>query len=179
MPDRRRGPGYQALRKGRVSVPGARYFLTFALAQRREGLATDELFAAMISVLGTVPGDTFALVAMPDHLHWLVRLGEEAELPGLTRAFKGPLSVPLRARGLQWQKGAYHDRRLRPDDELGPFLRYMLCNPYRAGLCDLDSLWPYWHRSPEVGAWFDPTTRDGRPYPEWIEESRNPPWEAG
>jgi len=177
MADEWRRPGYQALRKGRISLPFTRYFLTFALEKRRAGLATEEMFAFVESALERVPGHTLALVVMPDHLHWLVRLGEAGDLPDLVRAFKGPLSVPLRTRGLRWQKGAYHDRRLRADDKLSPFLRYMLCNPYRAGLCGCDSLWPFWYRSSEVGEWFDRTTLDGRPFPEWIQESKDPPWQ--
>jgi len=171
-------PGHRALRRGRVSIPSARYFLTFVTKDRHQGLASERMFQRMVQDLPDVPCETLALMVMPDHLHWLVRLIPESSLSETVRLFKGRLSPELRRLGLSWQKGAYHDRRLRPDDELAPFLRYMLCNPYRAGLLKIEAQWPYWYLAENVAAWFEPTTDEGRPYPEWLRECAEPPWEA-
>lgn len=168
--------GYRALRRRRVDVPGARYLLTFVTADRRSGLASEEMFSAIQTEIEHNPAHTLALIAMPDHLHWLLQLSEGNQLSEIVRLFKGRLSPKLRTAGIAWQKGAYHDRRLRPEEESASYLRYMLCNPYRARICQENQLWPFWYCDSEICAWFGAMTRDGRPYPEWIATNDREPW---
>ncbi|MGB0413474.1 MAG: REP-associated tyrosine transposase [Coraliomargarita sp.] len=169
--------GYRALRRGRVSISHARYFLTVVTKDRQRGLACSEIYDACLNLLHDLPAHSLALVLMEDHLHWLFQLSNETSLSEMVRLFKGRLSPELRRLGIRWQSRAYHDRRLRPDDELAPFLRYMLCNPYREGLCAVDERWPFWYCDSEVSEWFEPTTNEGRPWAEWIATSEMNPWE--
>lgn len=170
--------GYRALRRGRVDIAHARYFLTFVTANRSKGLASKNIFSSIQTEIESNPAHTLALVVMPDHLHRLFELPEEQRLSEMVRLFKGRLSPKFRAARLAWQKGAYHDRRLRPDEESAPYLRYMLCNPYRAGICASDETWPFWYCDSDVWAWFGAMTRDGRPYSEWISTNGEAPWLA-
>ena len=169
--------GYQALRRGRVSVPGNNYFLTFVTGGRRLGLNDNRVFSELLSVLRGLPCSTLAIVVMPDHLHWLLRLDHETSLSEVVRLSKGRMSPILRSVGLSWQRGAYHDRRVRPDEPLSAFLRYMLSNPYRAEVCRLSERYAFWYCDPEVEQWFLPTTNGGLPYGEWLRQHRFPPWE--
>ena len=71
-------PGYRALRRGRVSLPGQCYSVTSVTAGRRPIFA--ELFPARAVVTGFRELEqqqicrTLAFVVMPDHVHWLVEL---------------------------------------------------------------------------------------------------------
>jgi len=170
--------GYRALRRGRVTLPNTRYFITIVTKDRKTGLDSYEAYTAIINITEQLPCSTKAFVLMPDHIHWLLTLDASSALPEMIRLFKGKLSPILRDLNLEWQKGAYHDRRLRPDDELAPFLRYMLCNPYRKQLCSFSEAWKYWYCVPETWEWFKETTIDGRPHPEWMLADANPPWET-
>ncbi len=163
-----RARGYSALRKGRISVPGARYFLTCVTQDRKEGLIS--LFSDLVKILQGLDsenkGSPLCMVGMPDHIHLLLRL-EAEPLSEVLRGFKGRSSVVLRSLSLHWQRGAFHDHRLRESEELLPFLQYMLLNPYVAGLCPFDEKWGAWWCHPEVGSWFLPLTDEGRPLREW------------
>ncbi len=170
--------GYRALRRGRVDIAHARYFLTLVTANRSKGLASEKIFGAISEEIESNPVHTLALVVMPDHLHWLFELPEGQGLSEIVRLFKGRLSPKLRAVDLAWQKGAYHDRRLRANEESASYLRYMLCNPYRAGLCAHTNSWPFWYCDSEVWSWFGEMTKAGRPHPEWIAISDKEPWLA-
>lgn len=160
--------GHSALRKGRVSIPGARYFLTCVTESRKEGLLP--LFPDLVEILSGLDsekaGTPLCMVGMPDHIHFLLRL-KAMPMSEVLRKFKGRSSVTLRACSLHWQKGAFHDHRLRESEELLPFLQYMLLNPYVAGLCPFEEKWEAWWCHPEVGSWFLPLTDEGRPLREW------------
>ncbi|MGJ8652909.1 MAG: REP-associated tyrosine transposase [Opitutaceae bacterium] len=172
----KKSSGYRALRRGRISIPEARYFITIVTNDRKPSLACDGFYTALLDVCDSLPACTLAFVIMPDHIHWLFELDRSHQLPDIIRLLKGRLSPALRELQLSWQKGAYHDRRLRPDDEISPFLRYMLCNPYRKHLCELEEPWPYWYCAPEILKWFETITVDRCPQPEWILDDRLPPW---
>jgi len=171
--DQMRPSGHRALRKGRNPVPHGRYFLSCVVAGRRRGL--EKVAADLVQIGLGIESESLwrmkALVAMPDHVHLLVELGQAGDLAGCVRRFKGRSAQCLRRLGLSWQRGAYHDHRLRPTEDLGAFLRYMLLNPYRASLIDWEDPWPGWWRAEDAGAWFDPTTLRGRPRPEWVSEA--------
>ncbi|PPE75941.1 transposase [Solimonas fluminis] len=96
-----------------------------------------------------VSGDsrTLAWTWMPDHLHWLVQLGEQAELASLVRRFKSVSALRVNRRcggnGPLWQPG-YYDHLIRDDDNLRDAARYIVANPLRAGLVGRVGDYPLW-----------------------------------
>ena len=86
--------------------------------------------------------DTLAFVVMPDHLHWLLQLGELSSLSETVRLYKARISLLL-GRGI-WQDG-FHDHAVRAEENLADVARYMVANPLRAGLCDKIGNYPYWN----------------------------------
>lgn len=85
---------------------------------------------------------------MPDHLHWLITLGEVADLATVVRRAKGRSTIALnrshRAPGRRiWQRG-FHDRAICADQDLRCAARYVVANPLRAGLVDDLGAYPLW-----------------------------------
>ncbi|MCF3651289.1 REP-associated tyrosine transposase [Synoicihabitans lomoniglobus] len=162
-----RGPGYGALRRGRIDLPGATYFLTMTVRRPlrfRSGLMeTDVCRSLQKGAHDLVKEDAWwlhAIVIMPDHVHMLVRL-TSGTLAAAVRAWKGRQSTPLRKRNLSWQPGFY-DHRLRPQDQVLGVVRYMWLNPYRADLVADDQVWPGWWCSEQVSIWLGQNAADDR-----------------
>jgi REP element-mobilizing transposase RayT len=91
---------------------------------------------------------TLACVVMPDHFHWLVRLGWSASLPTVMRDVKSfsarSINARLARKGPVWQPG-YHDHCVRLEESLVRIASYVIANPLRAGLvCDLGDF-PNWY----------------------------------
>ena len=79
---------------------------------------------------------------MPDHLHWLVQLGESGTV--LSKIVGRIKSVTSHALGGQlWQAGFY-DRAIRAEDDLMAVARYIVANPVRAGLVSSVRLYSHW-----------------------------------
>lgn len=84
---------------------------------------------------------------MPDHVHWLVQLGDVTPLArtvscmkaASTRAVNQQRGVPAAV----WAR-AYHDSGLRKDDDLRLVARYLIANPLRAGLVERVGDDPIW-----------------------------------
>jgi REP element-mobilizing transposase RayT len=100
-------------------------------------------------------------VLMPDHLHLLMSLGENADLPRLVRAIKGRISRQLNLaigrRGPFWQAG-FEDHAL--PDEVDPVsvARYLIAHPVRAGLVARVGDYPFWN-----AIWLPGSDRCGTP----------------
>jgi REP element-mobilizing transposase RayT len=165
------GPGYNSLRYGRYSAPGAEYFLTLTLLRPATGLSdvslVDDVRAEWQSLEESKLWRVRTAVIMPDHLHLLVILGESSELSALVRSFKGRLTPRLREHGLRWQAG-YYDHRVRPDDDRLALFRYIYLNPYRDGLLGTCERWPGYDCCGDDWAWFEPLTNQATPFPEWL-----------
>jgi REP element-mobilizing transposase RayT len=90
--------------------------------------------------------NSLAWVIMPDHLHWLFEL-KSGSLATLMQSLKGSSSFAINkaygAKKLTWQK-AYHDRRVRVEDDLADMVRYVIANPVRAGLVEHQGDYPLW-----------------------------------
>ncbi|WP_296409958.1 transposase [Zoogloea sp.] len=84
---------------------------------------------------------SLAWVLMPDHLHWLIQLGQGVSLSMPIRTLKGrsarALGHPV------WQR-AFHDRALRREDDVVSVARYIVANPVRAGLVSRVGDFPHW-----------------------------------
>jgi putative transposase len=165
--------GYSALRFGRWSTAFAEYLVSFCTLDRRSGLDRPEITAAIIAHWrGLEKAGAWEIrtgSVMPDHAHVLFRLGAGCDLAAAMRLCKGPLTPLLRSAGLHWQEG-YHDRRLRPNDEILPVFLYIFLNPYRAGLLNTGAIWPGYFCCAEDWAWFSQLTQANCPFPEWLQD---------
>jgi putative transposase len=133
------------LRSGRHSQSGQIYMITVVTAERQRVF---EQFSAARTLIGYLKtendlqrANTVAFVVMPDHLHWLMQLGESATLSQVVRGVKSltshRLGYPV------WQRG-YHDHAVRHDEDLKAMSRYVIANPIRAGLVSSVGDYPHW-----------------------------------
>lgn len=117
-------PHAHQLRKGRHSQAGGVYLISTVTAHR-EPLFSD-FFAArtLVQVLHhphlTSRTQTLAYVVMPDHLHWLLQLGDTETLSQCVQRLKF-----MSAKALNpdlWQKG-FHDRAVLKEEDLHAIAR--------------------------------------------------------
>ena len=166
--------GLSQLRKNRIRIPGARYFITCVTQDRKTGLTTDTIWAELLRRCATSGADFLAIVCMPDHVHALFVLPAETNPGEIVRSVKGPLTPVLRRAQLSWQKN-FFEHRLRANEDTEPYLRYMLCNPYRAQLIANHARWPYWKILSESAQWFIEKFPTQRPEAEWLLQTA--PWQ--
>lgn len=156
MPQRATRPHGKDLRKGRFSAPGQVYHIT-TVTQNRVPVFAD-LAAARLLVKALQAAQTrrevktLAFVVMPDHLHWLLELGENVSLARAVGAVKAVTAHHLGRR--LWQKG-FHDHALRREEDLAELARYIVANPLRARLVDRLGDYPHWD-----AIWLDGGDRD-------------------
>lgn len=143
--------GHRALRRYRASLPGHYYHLT-TTTQARRRLFDDFRIArgavrALHSVEALGSSELLAWVLMPDHLHILVRLADDSDLPTLMNRLKAATAREVNRRmgttGAVWQR-AYHDHVIRDDETLEAVGRYIVMNPLRAGLVTRLGAYPHW-----------------------------------
>ena len=141
-------PNSKNLRKGRVSLENQIYLVTFVTAERKHRFTN--LFCARLMVntlknCGQV--DTLAFVIMPDHVHWMLQLKDDADLSSIVQLVKSvsahALNRQLERRGPVWQKG-FHDHALRRDEDIRYAARYIIANPGRAGLVKSVKDYSHW-----------------------------------
>jgi REP element-mobilizing transposase RayT len=89
-----------------------------------------------------------AWVLMPDHWHGIFSLGEGQSLSRLVNRLKANSSRAVRrdcgVAEKVWADG-FHDHALRSDDDLVDVARYVVLNPFRAGLVRRIGDYPYWN----------------------------------
>ena len=134
-----------ALRRGRYSEPGRIYLVTTVTRNRqpifREFGAARVLVRVLRREQDKGHARTLAYVVMPDHLHWMLALGERRSLSMVVRAVKAVTAHELG--GSIWQKG-FHDHALREEEDLAEVARYVVANPVRAGLVRREGNYPHW-----------------------------------
>jgi len=139
-----------SLRRGRCSEEGGIYLVTTVIAGRRPLLRDWRAARLLVDEMRVVEREglvvSLAWVIMPDHLHWLLRLGD-ADLAGLMKRLKGRsarrINRYLGLGGLFWQAG-YHDRAVRREEDLRVVARYIIANPIRAGMVERVGDYPLW-----------------------------------
>jgi len=142
--------GHIALRKGRHSVAGQMYLVTFATSKRAHHFADWDIGADAARTLSAAPNwqasRLLAWVLMPDHWHGLVLLGEGEALSSRIGWVKAASSRELQRRHAAWNGWArsYHDRALRMEDDVAEAARYVVLNPVRAGLVRRVGDYPFW-----------------------------------
>ncbi len=143
--------GYRNLRKGRASVNGQIHHVVFRVNPSQPKLESHEcetLCRLTINPVITSHGDILCYVVMPDHVHILFQLNDNANLSQWVQRFKGMASRNLQRKPVKcksiWQAGFY-DRALRKEDDVVVVARYLVANPLRAGMVASVGQYPYWN----------------------------------
>lgn len=142
----------------RAFVPGASYFFTVALLERRRRLLTqqiDTLREAFRHTRRDRPFRVDAIVVLPDHLHCIWTLPEaDCDYPTRWRLIKARFSRAIEPterlsqrrtekgeRGI-WQR-RYWEHVIRDQSDFGRHLDYIHYNPVKHGWADRAIDWPY------------------------------------
>ena len=163
--------------RGRISIPGARYFVTLCENHFRAGFTAPETGSRLIHALSVVfaPNDARLLCAtiMPNHLHLLFTLGSRLPLNRLISKFKA-ISRKTLPQGHAWQRN-YFEHRLRPDEPANDYALYIFLNPYRKNLLGNEMVWPHWVRGLDVRFDFLQCLVDGKyPPASWLAADYDP-----
>jgi len=163
------------LRIGRVSIPYARYFITLCTDSRRTNLTHSQTATAILNTWRAQHKDqdyTFhCATIMPDHTHWLCTLGTRLTLAQVISKFKSRTKQAMEHAKLTWQRN-YHDHRLRADDAMEPFSKYIFLNPYRKQLLSINQTWPHWTLSRDYRPEFIEALNSNQgPQPEWLSKA--------
>jgi REP element-mobilizing transposase RayT len=145
-------PGHRALRRGRVSLPNQAYLVTATTLNRqpffldfRAGCVAASCFEDRAILANAA---MLAWVLMPDHVHWLLQLGENDDLNVVINRLKSASSRlanrELARSGALWERG-YHDHALRTEENLRGVARYLAANPLRVGLVQHLGDYPFWN----------------------------------
>jgi putative transposase len=148
----------------RLFVPGACYFFTVNLADRRSDRLIREIAALRSAVASTRARHAFVIdawVVLPDHLHavWTLPEGDcdfSTRWASIKRLFSWQLPpgearsrsrVAKRERGI-WQR-RYWEHMIRDEADFRTHVDYVHFNPVKHGLVEHPGLWPYstFHRA--------------------------------
>ena len=159
------------LRWGRVSDPGARYFITACTRGRAPVLTRGDTAPFLMATFARLHRDgdakIFAACLMPDHAHLLFALGHRLSIGRVQAKFKALARASGRA-SWQWQEDAF-EHRLRAGESLEAYGFYVFMNPYRADLCPISERWPWWFcPDPTVFHFLSILNPDGTPQREWL-----------
>jgi putative transposase len=143
--------GSRQLRKGRVSLAGAFYFVTSCCEGRRrlfdDADNTRVVFDCLDWLVAREWLDLHFAVVMPDHIHLVFELQGTRELPAVMKSFKQFTSRRIGERtalsGPVWQEG-YYDHAIRRTESLADIIKYCWFNPVRAGLVKEPSEYQWW-----------------------------------
>lgn len=164
----------------RNRVPGASYFFTVTLRDRRSDVLVrhvDLLRAAFRSIRAERPFIIDAIVILPDHLHTVWTLPEgDADYSGRWRAIKSGFTHALRASGVVvtvdhrgeyrlWQR-RFWEHTIRDESDYAHHVDYCHWNPIKHGYVQQLSQWPY--------SSFHRYVRHGLLSPDWAAEISEP-----
>ena len=135
------------------------YFVTICVKDRRNVLATPEIFEAIKTAIAQLrKWHVLAGVVMPNHTHWVVSPVQDRDLSirDFSHGFKRMLRKCLGPQSWEWQRGCF-DRLLRSDENLRSKWIYAKDNPVRhSGLTQKAEDWPYYLdfiNQPEAGSY--------------------------
>lgn len=135
------------LRKGRISIPGARYFVTCCALRPTNALVIPPIADLIQSAMHRLDIDgnvqTLCSMLMPDHVHLLFELKGALSVGQVVGKMKALTRKHLAMQGVAWQSN-FFEHRLRPDEPVDAYARYIFMNPYRAGLAERTEIWPFW-----------------------------------
>jgi len=105
---------------------------------------------------------------MPDHIHALFQLGHRLSLHRLLAKLKGAITRRCGLDRVFWQENVY-EHRLRPNELSESYAFYVYMNPYRAGICAMEDVWPWWVCTfPQRFEFCGKSRPNGSPQPEWL-----------
>lgn len=136
--------GYAQLRKGRHSEVGYVYHVVFSTLDRQPVFDDINRARALINLLKETElvglSHTLSFVVMPDHIHWLFELRQGTTSSVVQRV----KSFYTKFEGANiWNKGFY-DHAIRDDESLQDVARYIVTNPFRAGLVQNIGDYAHW-----------------------------------
>lgn len=139
------------LLKGRFSEANRVYHITICTENRQPWFKDFACGRVVVNQMHQIDQQqllsSLAWVLMPDHLHWLLQLGQQQSLSHAIKLLKGrsaaAVNQHLQRQGLLWQRGFY-DHALRRDENLQQVARYIIANPLRAGLVEKIGDYPLW-----------------------------------
>ena len=145
-------PGHAALRGGRASHQCHVYHVTTSTKGRAPVFNNFDAASVAARCFGNqiLLGDAIlmAWVLMPDHVHWLLQLGDRDPLAAVINRLKAAsarsVNIELGRAGALWSR-AYHDHALRSDEGVRAVARYIIANPIRAGLARRVGDYPFWN----------------------------------
>jgi putative transposase len=138
-------PKRKRIRLQRDCYKGGDNFLVTICTEKRQEI-TKQQRETIINFLvrGSVEqeGCISGWVLMPDHLHVLIT--GASDLIVWVEKFKSATVSSLKRKGVvfRWQR-SFHDRGIRPGENLQEVARYMLENPVRANLASDYLSWPW------------------------------------
>ena len=140
-----------ALRPGRCSLSYQIYSITTVCRGRRPLFADFNAARLLVRELRLLHDHgqvtSLAWVVMPDHLHWLIQLGEDWSLSNVVKSLKARSALALNrysnCRGSVWQR-AFFDHAIRKEEDVRQLARYIVANPLRAGLVRDIGDYPHW-----------------------------------
>ncbi|OAI11230.1 transposase [Methylomonas koyamae] len=139
------------LLKGRFSEANRVYHITICTENRQPWFKDFACGRVVVNQMHQIDPQqllsSLAWVLMPDHLHWLLQLGQQQSLSHVIKLLKGrsaaAVNQHLQRQGSLWQRGFY-DHALRRDEDLQQVARYIIANPLRAGLVEKIGDYPLW-----------------------------------
>lgn len=142
---------YADLLKGRVSLTSQIYLVTTVTHRRARLFDNFDHARLLINEMRLLHEteilQSLAWVVMPDHLHWLLALGETTTLGKAMQQLKGRsaknINYCLQKNGSIWQHG-YHEHALRSEENIVNIARYIIANPLRADLVTRLADYPLW-----------------------------------
>ena len=160
------------LHKGRVSIPGARYFVTFVTHHRKPWLGQHPCADSVIAVLRAWhdehDGAILAATVMPDHVHVLFELGQKLTAGRCVGRWKSDVRRAI-SFSHDWLRDFY-EHRLLPDEPAEDHSLYIFLNPYRARLVSAGKPWPWWWApAPRRFRFSEMLDVDGGPPREWLD----------
>ena len=142
---------YRDALAGRSSLPRQIYHITICTHQRQPFFANWQTGRLVVRELKRLQdechAESLAWVLMPDHIHWLMQLGESASLTDMLRLFKGRsariVNKSLEREGRLWQRG-FNEHALREEEDIRHIARYIVANPLRGRLVSRIADYPLW-----------------------------------
>jgi len=143
----------------RFQHSGQTHFVTFCCYHRSRLLTTDQsrrVFETALERVRRSFTQVYGYVVMPEHVHLLLSEPRRDMLADALKSLKqgvsrrllpklgGSIDPPLGLSGERhfWQK-RYYDFNIRDYPQFVEKLRYIHCNPVKAGLCERPEDWPW------------------------------------
>ena len=143
--------GSYNLRKGRWSIPENFYFITTSTYARKPIFLQSEIAQIIFDSIEWLQKmkrlEWVCIQIMPDHIHMVIKLGQEESLSKLINSFKGFTGKKItefqHSHCSIWQN-QYYDHCIRREENLNEIILYCYENPLRKGLVESSKDYPYW-----------------------------------